>query len=74
MSSYLELTCGKFIHDYERIILIFVFLLGYIVFGILFKRDNKSEEERKVLIKKSEEYLDKHKKENEDFFFNCEDY
>jgi len=50
--------------------LIFLFLLGYLIFTCYNKYKNSlSEEEKARRFRKSIKYLNKHKKENEDFFF-----
>lgn len=50
--------------------LIFLFLLGYLLFTFYYKYKNSlSEEEKARRFRKSIKYLNKHQKENEDFFF-----
>lgn len=51
-------------------LIILFFLMGYIfyqIFGEIFIKENPEERERK--IKKCEKYFEKHRKENEEFFF-----
>jgi hypothetical protein len=67
-------TCNETSMLYERIFLIALTFLSYFLFKNLFFKENaeiKMIKEEK--IKKSMEYLETHKKENEDFFFGSEE-
>jgi hypothetical protein len=55
-------------NKYFHIIPIIAFLIGFIVFKFIFG-ENKSQEDKQVKIKQAKEFLRRHQKEDEDFFF-----
>jgi hypothetical protein len=55
---------------YFQVLPIIAFLIGFIVFKFVFQ-DASYDSRREDKIKRSQEYLKKYQKENEDFFFQA---
>jgi len=64
-------NCSSIISGYyENIILISAFILGFIICKYyIFKESKINKPEKERLSKLTEEYLEKYRQENEDFFF-----
>ena len=55
-------------NKYFHIIPIIAFLIGFIVFKFIFG-ENKSKADKQIKIKQAKEYLARHQKEDEEFFY-----
>jgi hypothetical protein len=63
--------CASISPEMEKIILIAVFIIGFCLFKFIFGReDPEMKKEKEIKAKLVEEYLEKYKKENEEFFFD----
>jgi hypothetical protein len=61
---------SSFLIDNERLIKIVVFFLAFFFFSYIWNKDDKrSQSEKNARSKMAEEYLNKYREENEDFFF-----
>ena len=63
-------ACYLISQNYERLLLISVFIFGFIIMKFfVFKESETSRKEKENKAYLIHEYLEKHKSENEEFFF-----
>ena len=65
-------TCYLISHNFERFLLVSVFILGFIIMKFfVFKETEATRIEKEKKAQLIHEYLEKHKSENEEFFFQA---
>jgi len=65
---------SSFLIENERLIKIAIFLLAFFFFSYIWKKNDKtSQSEKEAKSKIAEEYLNKYREENEDFFYQTTD-
>ena len=65
--------CEKILEQKSQIVLITIFLISYILFSFLFKDSKIDEAQKNERLRRAEEYLKKHEKEDMAFFIGQDD-